>query len=87
MKPFVNAELPEGSSLQVYALDEHALDVLESYDASTGGEWLHHEGLGRLLADHVQAFVIVPGRVVRIALSGHDPERRTLAFLRLKIRG
>lgn len=38
MKLFVNADVPDGSSLQVYVLDEHGLDVLPQYDASDGGK-------------------------------------------------
>ncbi len=33
MKLFVNAEIPDGSSLQVYLLDEHGFDVLPGYGA------------------------------------------------------
>ena len=38
MKLFVNADIPDGSSLQVYLLDEHGLDVLQHYDATDGGK-------------------------------------------------
>ena len=38
MKLFVNADIPDGSSLQVYVLDEHGLDVLQQYDAADGGK-------------------------------------------------
>ena len=37
MKLFVNADIPPGSSLQVYVLDEHGLDVLPGYGAADGG--------------------------------------------------
>ena len=38
MKLYVNADVPSGSSLQVYLLDEHGLDVLQGYGAAEGGE-------------------------------------------------
>ena len=38
MKLFVNAEIPAGSSLQVYLLDEYGLDVLPGYGAAEGGD-------------------------------------------------
>ncbi len=38
MKLYVNADIPAGSSLQVYLLDEHGLDVLQGYGAAEGGE-------------------------------------------------
>ncbi len=37
MKLYVNADIPDGSSLQVYLLDEHGLDVLPGYGAEEGG--------------------------------------------------
>ncbi len=38
MKLYVNADIPDGSSLQVYLLDEHGFDVLPGYSAADGGE-------------------------------------------------
>ena len=38
MRLYVNADIPAGSSLQVYLLDEHGLDVLPGYSAATGGK-------------------------------------------------
>ncbi|KKM67840.1 hypothetical protein LCGC14_1467140, partial [marine sediment metagenome] len=38
MKLYVNADIPDGSSLQVYLLDEHGLDVLPGYGAEEGGQ-------------------------------------------------
>jgi len=38
MKLYVNADIPSGSSLQVYLLDEHGLDVLSGYGEAEGGE-------------------------------------------------
>ena len=38
MKLYVNAEIPSGSSLQVYLLDQHGLDVLPGYGAAEGGD-------------------------------------------------
>jgi hypothetical protein len=38
MKLYVNADIPSGSSLQVYLLDEHGLDVLPGYGAADGGQ-------------------------------------------------
>ena len=38
MKLYVNADIPSGSSLQVYLLDEHGLDVLPGYGAADGGK-------------------------------------------------
>ncbi len=38
MKLYVNADIPSGSSLKVYLLDEYGLDVLPGYDAAEGGE-------------------------------------------------
>jgi len=38
MKLYVNVDIPAASSLRVYLLDEHGLDVLEGYGAGEGGE-------------------------------------------------
>lgn len=38
MKLYVNVDVPVGSALQVYLLDEHGLDVLQGYDKSDGGQ-------------------------------------------------
>jgi hypothetical protein len=38
MKLHVNADVPAGSSLQVYLLDEHGLDVLAGYGQADGGQ-------------------------------------------------
>ena len=38
MKLYVNADIPSGSSLQVYLLDEYGLDVLPGYGAEEGGD-------------------------------------------------
>ena len=38
MKLCVNADIPAGSSLQVYLLDEHGLDVLPGYGKAEGGK-------------------------------------------------
>ena len=38
MKLYVNTDVPGGSSLQVYLLEEHGLDVLPGYGAAEGGE-------------------------------------------------
>ncbi len=38
MKLYVNADIPSGSSLKVYLLDEYGLDVLPGYGAAEGGE-------------------------------------------------
>jgi hypothetical protein len=45
MKLFVNADVPDGSLLQVYVLDEHGLDVLPGYGATDGGE-VKESGMG-----------------------------------------
>ena len=37
-KLYVNADVPAGSSLQVYLLDEHGLDVLPGYGQADGGQ-------------------------------------------------
>ena len=38
MRLYVNADVPAGSSLQVYVLDEHGLDVLPGYGKADGGQ-------------------------------------------------
>lgn len=38
VKLFVNADIPSGSSLQVYLLDEHGLEELPGYGVAEGGE-------------------------------------------------
>jgi hypothetical protein len=69
MQLFVNADIPDSSSLQVYVLDEHGLNVLPQYDASDGGK-VNNSGLDVAVAWIDQPFLPNGRFKIRCELTG-----------------